>query len=123
MEVRILAVLSDGPLEVRFTCSVGESTGVWRGDPPPDAGHSYDVELDVEDEPEWGRNLKLASHSGRLPDVLPGVIEEYDADGMVLRVGEGLVQLAPTGEAPTEATTGTAVHIVRPSITLWPTGI
>ncbi len=107
---------------VRFFASVGEGTAEWHGDPPW-VGGQYDVELDLDHEPVWGSTLRLSATPGTLPDMLSCVIEVYDETSMVLRVGEGLVQVVPVGEAPLGAGEGARVTIERPRIHLWPTNV
>jgi hypothetical protein len=122
MQVTILEVVAPEAMRVRFFGSVGEGIADWHGDAPR-VGGSYDVELDVDQDPVWGDTLWLSADVGALPEQLTGLIEVYDETSMVLRVGDGLVQVTPVGEAPLGASEGARVVIDRPHIHLWPANL
>ena len=89
---------------VEFSCAYGKGKGVWEGDIAVE-GRSYDVELEIDDELVWGRDvdtmpkaepfIRMAGDS----NVLGGRIETIDKDDIVaFRFGEAIVMLECKGK-------------------------
>lgn len=79
---------SGEPYEVLFSCNAGQGWSRWSSPEAPGVGSSYDVELDVDDSIELGRNAVFSEEgsSGVAIDangvILVGVVESRDEDGM-----------------------------------------
>lgn len=122
MRIEVLQIDSTPPPRVYFRTALGQAWGYWF-EALPTTGQSYDVEITVDDELEWGRNIRAdAAHTAALSAADNGVeliarLEALEPDGVVfLRMGNSLLMVEADGEdAPP---VGSMVRLQVDAITL-----
>jgi hypothetical protein len=120
----------DSRIEIAFSCAIGGGVATWRSaHGPPHAGRSYDVEIDIADSMELGRNTSILAAprpaiSGTEERArLSGTIDSVDEDGLVyLRLAPDCVVMIDA--SPGEFEPGHAVELDVPiaSVELVPFG-
>lgn len=120
MRVRVLS--AEGAA-VRCETPGGDLLVVWRGPVTPVVGDDVDVELDAIGSLAWETVDHPATGARGTTglDVLAGILEHLDSDCAVLRVGDSIVLLELTGEAP-RAALGRPVRARPERWEAWPTG-
>jgi len=85
--------------KVEFTSALGNGAAKWVG-VPPQQGNAYDVEIDVNDNFQWGKNITITTEEASEintagDDVLfYGKVLAYENDGILtVKVGEGIIFL------------------------------
>jgi len=122
----VTEVSEDSPPIVVFETPFGSGAGCWAAEPPT-SGRSYYVEFQIEDELEWGAQVRPMSGDG-VPLSTTGDDVRFRAGceavegGLVtLSVGDSLVMVEVV-DAPEGLMAGTAVEVVvdRRAIQLCP---
>jgi hypothetical protein len=84
---------------VKFEGSIGIGFGVWMGELPAQ-GESIDVEIDVDDDLKWGRNIIMTSENVSMIALknnqfhFVAEVLSYEDDGCLsVRLGDGIILL------------------------------
>lgn len=105
MQVKVEKVeaYSEGIL-VKFASEYGKGFGIWNGNKRPIENESYDIEFDITDTLNWGREVRASKESsfkiaaGEAAVTITGKIERISPDGYAeLRFGESLIELELEG--------------------------
>jgi hypothetical protein len=123
MKVFILSPKLGNNRSVIIRTENGEARVVWRGDAPPSVGET-NVELTLPGPLRWGTEVMPAASGERTgireDGSVVALVDEIDVDGvMKLRIGYGLVMIAPTGNQP-PISAGDLVHIQGTEIEIHP---
>lgn len=93
--------------KVEFTSALGCGAATWVG-MPPRQGNTYDVEIDIDDIFQWGKNINISMQEKPKIDVLGnnllffGKIMAYEDDGLLtVKVGRDIIFLE-VSDAPNE---------------------
>ena len=126
MRITVTTVSEDSPPIVAFETPFGSGAGCWAAEPPT-PGRSYYVEFQIEDELEWGAQVRPASGDG-VPLSTAGDDVRFRArcqaiDGglVTLSVGDSLA-MVEVADAPTSLVAGTVLEVVvdRRAVRLFP---
>ncbi|MGW0434683.1 hypothetical protein ACWDV4_19380 [Micromonospora sp. NPDC003197] len=129
MDVQVLDVGDQVPLQVTFACAVGVAAGVWRDAEAPAAGQLIDVEWDISDALRWGKSARLATEDSDFVGIVGDAVMvrgriEQSADGdevVIMRIGRGLVAVKIVGVLPHLA--GCWIELRATGLELYPTAI
>lgn len=93
--------------KVEFTSALGCGAAAWVG-MPPRQGNTYDVEIDIDDIFQWGKNINISMQENPKIDVVGnnilffGKIIAYEDDGILaVKVGRDIIFLE-VSDAPRE---------------------
>ena len=93
--------------KVEFSSALGSGAAIWVG-MPPRQGNTYDVEIDIDDIFQWGKNINISMQEKPKIDVLGnnllffGKIMAYEDDGLLtVKVGRDIIFLE-VSDAPNE---------------------
>jgi hypothetical protein len=112
---------------VHFRSPAGDGLAIWKGDPVPDDGAEFDVEIELPGDYVWNREISLADedsptgfrHRSEANDVV-GEVVDFDADGtLTVRIGDSITMLDTTGDPPL-GILGRKVEIRPHSVELYP---
>ncbi|MGL4036902.1 hypothetical protein ACR3LQ_21900 [Kosakonia cowanii] len=85
--------------KVEFTSALGRGAATWVG-MPPRQGNTYDVEIDIDDIFQWGKNINISMQEKPKIDVVGnnllffGKIMAYEDDGLLtVKVGRSIIFL------------------------------
>ena len=125
MHVFIQSPLGDDRTVIIRT-ETGEARVVWKGATPPGLGET-DVEIFVKGPLRWGEEV-IPMVAGERPGFgedgsLVAAVDGVDFDGVLkLRMGGGVVMIAPTGSQP-RIGVGDLVRVRSVEIDIYPTNI
>ncbi|MEZ5096656.1 MAG: hypothetical protein R2731_11380 [Nocardioides sp.] len=122
MLVTVRSVTGPSPQWVSCESSLGVLVAVWRGDTTPHVGSQHDVEMDAVGALVWSDGARIVDADGANEhgQALTGLVQEVEADSLVVRIGDSVVLLEVAGEPPLGVVGGAVT--VRPSrFELWPT--
>lgn len=123
MKIEVLRLLAGDPIAVECTTPAGRLLAIWRGAEQPTAGATYDVEIDVLGELEWGKRVNVdVRPQGMFPEGLVGLVEDVDDESVVLRVLASVVLLEVLGDPPL-GVVGRHVLVSPEGVALYPTGL
>jgi hypothetical protein len=112
---------------VHFRSLAGHGLAFWKGDPVPDDGAEFDVEIELPGDYAWNREIRLADeesptgfrHGSEVSEVV-GEVVDFDADGtLTVRIGDSITML-DTMDDPPLGIIGRKVAIRPHSIELHP---
>jgi hypothetical protein len=126
VRITVIAVSEDSPPIVAFEAPVGGGAGCWIAGRPV-LGRGYDVEIEIDDELEWGQQVRLAVGDEVGLSTVDGDVrvraryEAVDGGLATLSVGGSIVMIEVTG-IPAGLQAGTVVELVidRRAIRLFP---
>jgi len=113
--------------KVEFTSALGCGAATWVG-MPPRQGNTYDVEIDIDDIFQWGKNINISMQETSKIDVVGnnllffGKIISYEDDGLLtVKVGRYIIFLE-VSDAPNEGENVTFYTLIN-NVSLHPVNL
>jgi len=113
--------------KVEFTSALGCGADTWVG-MPPRQGNTYDVEIDIDDIFQWGKNINISMQETSKIDVVGnnllffGKIISYEDDGLLtVKVGRYIIFLE-VSDAPNEGENVTFYTLIN-NVSLHPVNL